>query len=113
MGWVKGEPRKFCKGHNSKGVSGDKHNCWKGGRIIQSGYIQVNQPEHHRASSSGYVYEHTLVAEKALGKSLPFGAVVHHIDSNRQNNNPSNLVICQNHSYHRLLHCRMKVRERI
>jgi len=31
---------------------------------------------------------------------------VHHVDGNRSNNTPSNLVICPNDSYHSLLHAR-------
>ena len=50
---------------------------------------------------------HVLVAEKALGKPLPRGAQVHHIDENRGNDANDNLVICQNYAYHKLLHTRM------
>lgn len=55
------------------------------------------------------VGEHVLVAEKALGRKLPKGACVHHVDQNRRNNINSNLVICQNSAYHNLLHVRLKV----
>lgn len=51
---------------------------------------------------------HVLVAEKALGKSLPKGAVVHHVDRNRQNNTSTNLVVCPNQAYHLFLHKRMR-----
>lgn len=51
---------------------------------------------------------HVLVAERALGRSLPAGAVVHHVDEDPSNNAPSNLVICPDQSYHMLLHCRMR-----
>jgi hypothetical protein len=51
--------------------------------------------------------EHILVAEKAMGKRLPNGAVVHHVDENRLNNAPSNLVVCSR-AYHILIHARMK-----
>ena len=50
--------------------------------------------------------EHVLVAVRVWGKSLPSGAVVHHIDGNPRNNEPSNLVICENMAYHTLLHYR-------
>lgn len=51
--------------------------------------------------------EHVMVAEKALGKPLPVGAIVHHVDENKGNNRNNNLVICQDNAYHKLLHRRM------
>lgn len=51
--------------------------------------------------------EHRIVAAKALGKPLPAVAVVHHVDENRENNDPSNLVICPDNKYHRLIHQRL------
>lgn len=48
------------------------------------------------------------MAEKALGKPLPVGAMVHHVDGNPANNDPTNLVICQNQAYHLLLHRRTR-----
>lgn len=51
-------------------------------------------------------YEHILVAEKALGRRLPKGAQVHHINEIRTDNRPENLVICPGYAYHALLHLR-------
>ena len=66
-------------------------------------------------TSHGYValgarkeYEHRAVVERILGKSLPVGAEIHHVDGNGQNNCPTNLVVCPNHSYHLLLHARQQ-----
>lgn len=68
-------------------------------------------------NSNGYVvlgyggrktYEHIRIAEQALGKPLPDGAEVHHIDGDGFNNAYSNLVVCPDHAYHVLLHKRAR-----
>jgi hypothetical protein len=51
---------------------------------------------------------HTIIAEKAFGGPLPAGAVVHHLDENSHNNNPTNLVICPDQAYHMLIHRRAR-----
>lgn len=56
------------------------------------------------------MYQHVYLAEKALGKRLPVGAIVHHMNLNKKDNcTPLNLVICPDQSYHMLLHYRMKL----
>jgi hypothetical protein len=51
---------------------------------------------------------HVIVAERALGKPLPPGAEVHHVNEVRTDNRPENLVICPDRAYHMLLHARMR-----
>lgn len=68
-------------------------------------YIWVNGLER------GVALEHVLVAENALGRKLPKGAEVHHIDENRHNNSPNNLVVCPSSAYHKLLHIRKRALE--
>ncbi len=38
-------------------------------------------------------HEHRLVAEQTLGRPLKAGEIVHHIDGNIRNNDPSNLQV--------------------
>ena len=81
---------------------------WKGGRYFKKkDGVVVYQPLHPR-SRGGVVLEHLLIAEKALGKYLPEGIVIHHCDGNKTNNNNNNLVVCENQAYHVLLHRRLK-----
>lgn len=54
---------------------------------------------------------HALIAEDVLGRSLPPGAQIHHVDEDPTNFMRSNLVICQDMAYHKLLHMRAAVVE--
>ena len=82
------------------------------GKIISNGYRKVYLPDHHRAQSVGYVKETTLIAERVLGKPLPKSAVIHHVNFDRSDDRKTNLVICENHAYHRHLHIRMAALEK-
>ena len=102
-GHIKGQYLRFIHGHNSRGKNNPG---WQGGRTKTShGYILVLKPEHPRAFSTGYIYEHILIAEQALGHSLPLKAQVHHVDGVKHRNQ-NNLVICEDNAYHHLLHRR-------
>lgn len=71
-------------------------------------YVRVLCHDHPKANRDGYVYEHTLVAERALGRYLPDGAQVHHVNERKSDNHRwGNLVICPSAKYHLLLHVRM------
>lgn len=72
-------------------------------------YARKYLPNHPSATAQGHVPVHILAAEKALGRQLPAGAHVHHVDGNHLNNANSNLVICQDAAYHKLLHVRTRI----
>jgi hypothetical protein len=68
-------------------LSGENHPGWKGG---------------HKSKASGYrivcingkrELEHRVIMAEVLGRPLRSDEQVHHIDGNRANNDPSNLVI--------------------
>jgi hypothetical protein len=86
----------------------EKNPRWNGGRIKKKGYISILMPEHSRADGQGYVSEHILIAEKALGKALPDGVEPHHVNEIKSDNRNENLVLCNDHKYHMLLHQRMR-----
>ena len=86
-GNIKGQPQRYILGHQTRTRR----------RPGQYRRVGVNQREH------------VLVAERALGKPLPAGAQVHHVDGDKSNNAPSNLVICQDAAYHQLLHARARI----
>lgn len=74
------------------------------GTIMKSGHVSIR--------NKGVIkYEHVIVAEKALGRELPNGAQVHHVNLDPSDNRPSNLVICPDDSYHKLLHKRLRAYE--
>ncbi len=84
----------------------------KAGRYVDAdGYVKVLDRLHPRADSKGYVCEHIKVATEALGRPLPTGSVVHHVDEDKTNNQKSNLVICQDRAYHVMLHSRLRIQK--
>ena len=85
-------------------------------RLYGSPFVTKNNPPGTGFNALGYratqidgvkKFEHVRIAESALGKELPAGAVVHHVDGSRDNNSNDNLVVCPDRAYHNLLHARM------
>lgn len=52
-------------------------------------------------------FDHVRIVERVLGRALPLGAVIHHVNEIRSDNRNKNLVLCPDRAYHNLLHARM------
>lgn len=59
---------------------------------------------HPRANKDGSVYTHVLVAEQKLGRYLKSEEVVHHIDENKMNNTPDNIMVFATKADHTSFH---------
>ena len=66
---------------------------------LLNGYRVIYLPDHPKAMKSdnwnGWVYEHIAIAEERLGREIKVGEVVHHLDTNRANNLPNNLLVLE------------------
>jgi hypothetical protein len=76
--------------------------------IIKNGYKKLLIPSHPRADKKGYVFEHIIIIESALGRSLMPDEVTHHIDGNKLNNAPGNLSTFPNNNEHIKYHSNSK-----
>ena len=111
-GIFKGQPKRFLNGHNAGIRTGENNPGWKGGRKVDvNGYVLILLPNHPRANKNGYVLEHILVLEKALGRPILPGETGHHIDGNRANNSPGNLILFKTGGMHTSYHKRLRVFE--
>ena len=73
---------------------------------LRSGHTRKDGYRHTKVGNQRK-YEHIWVAEKALGRPLQRANRVHHVNGDRADNRPENLVICPTAKYHTLLHMRM------
>ena len=77
-----------------KKVIGEKPHGYHTGRFqTPSGYYYVYRPEHPFSRKDGYIAEHRLIMEEAIGRYLEKYELVHHINHNRIDNRIENLEL--------------------
>lgn len=99
--WLGCKLSKEHRKHISESHKGNKHYNWKGGKVIQAGYMKVYNLEHPYCDRNGYVAEHRLVMEKHLGRYLKPEEVVHHINGIKTDNRLKNLMLFKTAREHR------------
>lgn len=101
------QPYNKCKCGNFKTVKSKK--CWECSgvnpdgtlkikpdeekKFTANGYNYVFKPSHHRAKQNGYVQEHTIIAEKMIGRKLKSNELAHHKNKIRNDNDEKNLQV--------------------
>lgn len=70
--------------------------------------------EHHLGLGEGKSYAktygrhtHRVIAEEKIGRQLLPGEVVHHVDENKRNNEPENLMVFSSQAEHAAWHARL------
>jgi hypothetical protein len=95
-------------------VAKERSGRWKGGRRVERGYVLVHAPDHPSRIASGsrriYVFEHRLVMERMIGRTLLPHEQVHHKNGIRHDNRPENLELWAKHQpagqrAHEQAHC--------
>jgi len=110
-GCIKGKPRKYIIGHNSRGKKGESSPKWKGGRRRKqtpAGYVIIHKPGHPRANKIGYVFEHIIVMENLLGRPIEITEAIHHINEDKSDNSPGNLMVFKTRTMHTKYHKRLE-----
>lgn len=78
----------------------------------KDGYIAVYYPRHPDASKSGWMLQHRLVAEEAIGRRLLPKEHVHHLNGIKDDNRPENLQVLNTGDHTRITLAARVARER-
>lgn len=127
-GYRKGEHRRFLAGHFGRSIKGcgvlGSRACKACGASFvvttknrQQTFCSMKCIGAHKKRFGKYYpttdgrRDHIIIAERALGRQLPVGVVVHHFNRSIRDASNSNLVMCQDQAYHMLLHARQRVKD--
>lgn len=86
---------------------GSGHPSWKGGTFVDSCGYEM-QYVARGPGRRNHRKVHTMVAELMLGRPMRVGEVVHHIDGDKLNNAPTNLVVLASEAEHRTAHASLE-----
>lgn len=86
-------------------VTGESHPLYKGSGILGNGYAWVLDPSGARTNAGKPCrrYTHIVIMERALGRRINPGEVVHHLNGVKHDNRPENLLVLTS-SEHRQVH---------
>ena len=73
-------------------------------QVDNEGYVRVYDPTNANAWNDGKVLEHRVIATQKLGRELLSSEVVHHIDEDKLNNSPDNLMVFKTTADHTAYH---------
>jgi len=98
----------------SERYTGKANPNWQEGRSNKDGYVYVRVKEGAPGKGKGAFYrgEHIVVWERANGKPLPKGWVVHHLNGTKDDNRIENLVAMPRQNHHSHPRDALKVYER-
>ena len=105
-GSLKKKRSRLCRPCSDQERTGEHNNNWKGGKTLSShGYVLIKVPTGHPLRQAhGYAYEHSVVASQQLSRALSKGELVHHLNGDKADNRPENLMVLPSNAHHFLNH---------